>query len=133
MAAPALARGHATPTPSPTPVPPADPAITALARRAFVLEQAGIIDEKIITPSLKARMTPEVVGHNAQLLAAAGALKSMTYLGPISTITGPLPAGVQPYLYKMICANGIMYEQIDVVGGKIAGEQFSDTLATPTP
>jgi hypothetical protein len=133
LAAPAAAhRPRATPTPSPTPVPPADPAVTSLARRAFVLAQAGQLDKRIMTPEFQANSTDQELDTNSEQLGTLGALTGMEYLGPVD-VEG-LPAGAHAYLYKMLCANGSIYEQIFVdQHGKIAGEQFRDTLATPTP
>ncbi len=130
--APALARRHAPPTPSPTPVPPANPGVTMLARREFVLRQAGQIDGRFLTPQFRANMTQRQVEQVSEELGPLGALTGMQYLGPVSD--PDLPAGAHAYLYKMICTNGSIYEQIFVDGhGKIAGELFRDTLATPTP
>lgn len=133
LAAPAAARHtHPTPTPSPTPVPPADPAVTALARRAFVLAQAGQLDKKIMTPEFRENSTDQVLAQNSEQLGTLGALTNMLYLGPLQ-VAG-LPAGVHAYLYKMLCSNGSIYEQLYVgAGDKIEGEVFRDTLATPTP
>lgn len=131
-ALPAFARPHATPTPSPTPVPPADPAVTALVRREFVLRQAGQVDRSILNPQFRANLTSQQIQQLSTDLGPLGALTGTQYLGPVD-VSG-LPPGAHAYLYRMVCTNGSIFDQIFVdAHGKIAGEQFRDTLATPTP
>ncbi len=56
----------------------------------------------------------------------------MQYLGPLNI--PDLPPGVGAYLYKMLCSNGSIYEQLVVdPTGKVAGIIFRDTLPTPVP
>jgi hypothetical protein len=85
-----------------------------------------------MTPEFAANSTNEVLTQNSEQLGSLGALTGMQYLGPVAA--EGLPEGARVYLYKMLCANGSIYEQLYVDGrGRIAGEQFRDTLATPSP
>lgn len=85
-----------------------------------------------MTPEFRANSTDEELNTNAEQLGTLGALTGMEYLGPVA-VEG-LPEHAHAYLYKMLCSNGTVYEQIYVdQRGRIAGEQFRDTLATPTP
>ena len=130
--APAQARHHAPPTPSPTPVPPADPVVTQIATRQFVSWQAGRIDRAGYTASLSAQTDDQKVQQASTDLGALGALESVQYLGPLAIAN--LPAGVNVYLYKMLCTDGFIYEQIALdASGKIAGLIFRDTIPTPAP
>lgn len=133
-AAPALARRHtATPTPAPTPIPPADPAVTAIARREFVTRQAGVVDRGRLTTEYNTRLTAAELEHESELLGPFGALVGITYLGPIDVPSGTPPT-YHAYLYKMICTNGVIYERLLLdPGGKVADEVYSDTEAIPTP
>jgi hypothetical protein len=97
-----------------------------------VLAQAGQLDKRIMTAGFVASSTDQVLTQNSEQLATFGALTGLEYLGPVD-VEG-LPPGAHAYLYKMICANGTVYEQLYIdVHGKIAGEQIRDTLATPSP
>lgn len=132
FAVPVQARRHAPPTPSPTPIPPANPAVTHLARRQFVLWQAGRVDRSEYTVALNAQIDDAKIQQTSAGLGSLGALVGMQYLGPVS-IAGA-PAGVTAYLYKMLCNNGSIYEQMVLdPTGKITGLAFRDTLAAPTP
>lgn len=123
---------HATPTPSPTPVPPADPAVTLVARRQFVAWQAGKIDRAQYTAELSAQTDDAKVQQASQDLGSLGALTGTQYLGPLEI--PDLPSGVHVYLYRMLCTNGSIYEQLALNGqGKIAGIIFRDTIPTPGP
>ncbi|HUY40804.1 MAG TPA: hypothetical protein VMV82_04470 [Candidatus Dormibacteraeota bacterium] len=132
VTSPVQARRHAPPTPSPTPVPPANPVVTQMARRQFVLWQAGRIDRTEYTASLSAQIDDAKVQQTSTDLGALGALLGLQYLGPVP-IPG-IPPGAGVYLYKMNCSNGSIYEQLALdASGKVAGIVFRDTLATPTP
>lgn len=132
IATPAQARRHAPPTPSPTPIPPADPAVTQVARRQFVMWQAGRIDRAEYTAQLSAQTDDQRVQQASLDLGTLGALDSVQYLGPLNIPN--LPPGVNAYLYKMLCSNGSIYEQLVLdPAGKVAGIIFRDTIPTPAP
>ena len=106
--------------------------MTALVRREFVLRQAGQIDRNILAAEFRANLTSDRVQQISNDLGPLGALTDAQYLGPVEL--SDLPAGAHAYLYHMICTNGSVYDQTFIdAHGKIAGEQFRDTLATPTP
>ncbi len=133
VTSPVQARRHAPPpTPSPTPVPAANPAVTQMARRQFVLWQAGRIDRAEYTASLSAQIDDAKIQQTSTDLGALGALIGMQYLGPVAVPNIPPGAGV--YLYKMNCSDGSIYEQLALdASGKVAGIVFRSTLATPSP
>ena len=125
---------HGTPTPSPTPIPPADPAVTQIARRQFVAWQAGQIDRADYTASLNAQTPDSKVQESSATLGALGALSGVQYLGPRDSDYDDLPPGVHVYLYQMLCTNGSIFEQITLdPSDKVAGIIFSDTAPTPAP
>lgn len=125
---------HASPTPSPTPVPPADPAVTTIARRQFVAWQAGRIDRAQYTAGLNAQIPDAKIEQTATDLGALGALNSLVYLGPRDSNYDDLPPGVHVYLYQMLCANGSIYEQLTLdASDKVAGIIFASTPPTPSP
>jgi hypothetical protein len=132
-AAPVVARRHAPPTPSPTPIPPADPAVTAIAQREFVSRQAGIVDRSRLTQEYSGRLTSAELEQESELLGPFGALTATTYLGPIEGPPGTPPT-YHAYLYKMTCANGVIYERLLLApNGKVADEVYSDTETIPSP
>lgn len=121
-----------TPSPSPTPPPPANPVVTMVARRQFVAWQAGHINRADYAPALSARTDDAKVEQSSIQLGALGALQSTQYLGPLSIYD--TPADVTVYLYKMLCSNGFIFEQLALDGrGKIEGIVFRDTIPTPGP
>lgn len=123
---------RATPTPSPTPPPPADPAVTLAARRQFVAWQAGSIDRAEYSAQLSAETDDAKVQQASTDLGALGALTGVQYMGPLDIPN--LPPGVHVYLYKMLCTQGSIYEQLALdARGKIAGIIFRDTIPTPGP
>jgi hypothetical protein len=121
-----------TPTPSPTPPPPADPAVTLVARRQFVAWQAGHINRRDYSATLSAQTDDAKVQQSSVELGQLGALQSMQYLGPITFYA--TPSGTTVYLYKMVCANGFIYEQLALdPRHTIQGIVFRDTIPTPAP
>ncbi len=106
--------------------------MTLVARRQFVAWQAGRIDRADYTASLSARTDDAKVQQSSTELGQLGALEGVQYLGPLD-IPG-LPPDVTVYLYKMLCSNGFIYEQLALdTGGKIEGIVFRDTIPTPGP
>ncbi|HEY9086349.1 MAG TPA: hypothetical protein VIN40_10515, partial [Candidatus Tyrphobacter sp.] len=89
IATPAQARHQAPPTPSPTPIPPADPAVTRMARRQFVMWQAGRIDRAEYTAELSAQIDDAKIEQNSVQLGALGALIDVRYLGPLPNLGLP--------------------------------------------
>lgn len=115
-------------------MPPADPAVTAIARRQFVSWQAGQIDRAQYTASLSSQIPDSKLEQNAASLGTLGALNSINYFGPRDSLYGTLPPGVHVYLYQMVCSNGSIYEQLTLdQNGKVAGIEFTDTIPTPAP
>ncbi len=126
--APAFARPQPTPTPTATPSPPPeDPAVTKIARREFVLWQAGNVDLSRYSNSAKAQITPEKITVTSKNLGLLGALVRSEYVEPVAFDNEP--AGVKAYIYRMICTDGIVYEQIVLdAAGKVTGIVFRNKL-----
>ncbi len=105
-----------------------------MARRQFVSWQAGEIDRAQYTAALSAQIPDSKLQENASNLGTLGALNSIVYLGPRDSVYATLPPGVHVYLYRMICSNGSIYEQLTLdQNGKVAGIEFTDTIPTPPP
>lgn len=123
---PALARHGpaATPTPAPTPTPVEDPAITKIARQQFVAWQAGVINPKLYSADMQAKMLPATLADTSRNIGALGALISTAFEGPV--LVNDAPATSNSYLYQMTCANGSVFMQFALLpDGKIAGMLFS--------
>lgn len=115
-------------------MPPANPAVTLIARRQFVAWQAGRIDRVQYTPALNAQTPDSKVEESSATLGTLGALSGVQYLGPRDSVYGDLPPGVHVYLYQMICSNGSIYEQLTLdPNDRVAGIIFTDTIPTPSP
>ncbi|HEY9084540.1 MAG TPA: hypothetical protein VIN40_01160, partial [Candidatus Tyrphobacter sp.] len=107
-------------------------AVTRMARRQFVMWQAGRIDRAEYTAALSAQIDDAKIQQNSVELGALGALIGVRYLGPLPNLG--LPPGANAYLYQMLCSNGSIYEQLDLdPTGKVGGIVFRDTLPTPPP
>jgi hypothetical protein len=126
FALPALARHApaATPAPSPTPKPVEDPAVTKIARQQFVAWQAGVVNPKLYTQDMQAKMLPATLADTSQNIGALGPLISVEYEGPV--LVDDAPATSNSYLYQMTCASGSVFMQFALLpDGKIAGMLFS--------
>jgi hypothetical protein len=124
---PALARHApaATPTPAPTPKPVEDPAITKIARQQFVAWQAGVVNPKLYTEDMQAKMLPATVADTSKNIGSLGPLLSMQFEGPV--LVDDAPATSNSYLYQVTCANGAVFMQFALMpDGKIAGMLFSN-------
>ena len=105
-----------------------------MARRQFVSWQAGRIDRSEYTADLNSQIDDKKLQENSTNLGSLGALVNTEYLGPMEF--SELPPGAHAYLYRMICTDGSVYEQLVLdERGKVAGIVFRDTPypATPTP
>jgi hypothetical protein len=129
-AAPAVAyaRAHPTPTPSATPVPPPeDPVVTRVARREFVSWQAGSVDSNRYADVAKPKLQADKIASIAQNLGALGAFVRSEYIAPVY-LENP-PPGIKAYLYRMVCTEGAVYEEIILdAQGKVTGIVFRDKL-----
>jgi len=105
--------------------------VTHMANKQFVDWQAGAIDRASYTAELNAKITDAQLADISSKLGKLGAFIRSEYLGPIPEDPS-VPAGVQAYMYRMFCSNGIVYEQLVLDGtGKVAGILFRDKLPTP--
>ena len=124
---PASARPHPRPTPSATPIPAEIPLVHKEAIQQLVRWQAGVLDRSDYDAAFNAGIPDATVKRISLELGQKGALESAVYLGPV--VVDGAPAGVVSYLYKMLCANGVLYERLSIeADGKIAGVLFRDTL-----
>lgn len=126
FALPALARhAPATSTPAPTPKPVENPAITKIARQQFVAWQAGVVNPKLYSDDMQAKMLPSTLADTSRNIGALGALISTEFEGPV--LVDDAPATSNSYLYQMTCANGSVFMQFALLpDGKIAGMLFSN-------
>ncbi len=124
----APAKPHPTPTPSATPIPvPEDPAVTKIARREFVLWQAGNVDLENYSDSAKAQLAADKIATTSKELGQLGALVRSEWMYPIAF--DGAPAGTKGYQYRMYCSNGAVYEQLVIdAQGKVTGILFRDKL-----
>lgn len=128
LAAPsmALARPHPAPTATPVP-PPEDPAITTIARREFVSWQAGVVTKSRYAETTQAQLQDQKIATTSKELGMAGSLVRTEWVGPV--VYDDAPPGVKGYLYRMICTNAAVYEQLTIgPDGKIVGILFRDKL-----
>ena len=124
----AVAKAHPTPAPTATPSPPPeDPAITTVARREFVSWQAGSLDLARYSNDAKPQLTDDKVAKTSKLLAQLGALVRTEWIGTVAFDNAP--PGVKGYLYRMVCTQGAVYEQLAITAdGKVTGIFFRDKL-----
>ncbi len=116
-----------TPSPAPTPTPVAAPRIVTAARREFLAWQLGSIDPTHYIGSLAAIATPARVKQTSRELGHLGALDRMVYLGFVRD--GAFPGGGVAHLFRLVCANGHVYEEIALdKAGLVRGILFRDTL-----
>ena len=126
----ASARAHSTPTPAASPPPPEIPSVHKQAIQQLARWQAGDLDRSSYDADFNAKISDAMVKTISMALGQKGTLQSIVYLGPVQ-VEGA-PPGVVSYLYKMICANGVLYERISIdADGKIAGVLFRDSLKGP--
>jgi hypothetical protein len=131
VAAPALARSHATPTPAPTPTPVEDPTVTKLARQQFVAWQAGNVNKSLYVPQIQAKLTDEHITDISRELGALGPLTGTVYIGPM--LVPDAPDGSKGYIYQMLCAEHNVYLLMVLSpDGKIGSFSFRDTLNSET-
>ena len=124
----AVAKAHPTPTPTVTPSPPPeDPQITRVARREFVSWQAGNVDLSRYSDDAKPQLTDDKIGKTSKALGQLGALVRTEWIGTLGF--DHAPAGVKGYLYRMVCTQGAVYEQLVIdSAGKVTGIVFRDKL-----
>ncbi len=116
-----------TPTPAPTPTPVAAPRIVAAARREFLAWQLGSIDPTHYIGPLAVAATPDRVKVTSIELGHLGALDHLVYLGLVRD--GSFPGGGIAHLFRAICSNGYVYEEIALnKAGLVRGILFRDTL-----
>jgi len=116
-----------TPTPAPTPTPVAAPRIVNAARREFLAWQLGSIDPTHYIGPLAVAATPARVKVTSIELGHLGALDHLVYLGLVRD--GSFPGGGIAHLFRAICSNGYVYEEIALnKAGLIRGILFRDTL-----
>jgi hypothetical protein len=131
IAAPTLhadAARKPTPAPIATPLPPEDPAITAIARKQFVLWQAGVISRDGYTDEMNQLVTPDKLAETSKELGHLGGLLHAVWAGPASA--DDVPQGSKTYVYHMVCSDGAVYMEFSIEPtGKIAGMLFRDDLA----
>ena len=119
-----------TPTPAPTPTPVAAPRIVAAARREFLAWQLGSIDPTHYIGPLAAAATPARVKQTSLERGHLGALDHLVYLGLVRD--GSFPGGGLAHLFRAICSNGYVYEEIALdKTGLVRGILFRDTLKNP--
>lgn len=129
--APTVAPARPAPTPAPTATPVADPAVTKIARQQFLAWQIGSIDKSLYSPQVVTKLTDAKVADVSAHVAPLGALLSVVYVGPF--IGYDVPTDARGYIYKMVCANGTLYQWMIIdAQGKIATIFFRDTLTTET-
>ena len=127
-----VARAHPTPTAPPTAPPPEAPSVHKIAIQQLVAWQAGIIDRHRYGTEFNAGVDDATLKKISLELGQKGAFVSSDYLGPVA-VDGA-PANVVSYMYRMICANGDVYERLSLQpNGIIAGVLFRDRLETPDP
>ncbi len=115
------------PTPAPTPTPVAAPRIVNAARREFLAWQLGSIDPTHYIGPLAAAATPARVKVTSVELGRLGALDHLVYRGLVRD--GSFPGGGVAHLFRVICANGRVYEEIALTkAGLVRGILFRDTL-----
>ncbi|MDH2910452.1 MAG: hypothetical protein HKL92_05635 [Candidatus Eremiobacteraeota bacterium] len=115
------------PTPAPTPTPVAAPRIVIAARREFLAWQLGSIDPTHYIGPLAAIATPARVKQTSRELGNLGALDRLVYLGLVRD--GSFPGGGIAHLFRAICSNGYVYEEIALdKAGLVRGILFRDTL-----
>ncbi|NNM99204.1 MAG: hypothetical protein HKL91_05355 [Candidatus Eremiobacteraeota bacterium] len=121
------AAAKSTPTPAPTPTPVAAPRIVNAARREFLAWQLGSIDPTHYIGPLAVAATPARVKVTSIELGHLGALDHLVYLGLVRD--GSFPGGGIAHLFRVICSNGYVYEEIALdKAGLIRGILFRDTL-----
>lgn len=125
---PAFAKAHPTPAPAATPSPPPeDPAVTRVATREFVSWQAGNVDLARYSGDAKSQLSADKIAATSKALGQLGALIRSEWIAPLAFDNAP--AGVKGYLYRMVCTEGAVYEQIVIDGsGKVTGIVFRDKL-----
>ena len=115
------------PTPAPTPTPVAAPRIVNAARREFLAWQLGSIDPTHYVGSLAVEATPARVKVTSRELGHLGALDHLVYLGLVRD--GSFPGGGVAHLFRAICSNGKVYEEIALTkAGLVRGILFRDSL-----
>ena len=123
----AAAKPTPAPTPAPTPTPVAAPRIVAAARREFLAWQLGSIDPTHYIGPLAVAATPDRVKATSIELGHLGALDHLVYLGLVRD--GSFPGGGIAHLFRAICSNGYVYEEIALnKAGLVRGILFRDTL-----
>ena len=116
-----------TPTPAPTPTPVAAPRIVAAARREFLAWQLGSIDPTHYIGPLAVAATPARVKQTSKELGNLGALDHLVYLGLVRD--GSFPGGGIAHLFRVICSNGHVYEEIALdKAGLVRGILFRGSL-----
>ncbi len=121
-----LALGAAAKT-APTPTPVAAPRIVDAARREFLAWQLGSIDPTHYVGPLAVEATPARVKVTSRELGHLGALDHLVYLGLVRD--GSFPGGGIAHLFRAICSNGRVYEEIALTkAGLVRGILFRDTL-----
>lgn len=122
----------ATPAPSPLlSAPPADPAVTKVARQQFVAWQAGSLNTALYAPEVVPKLTPQKVAQVSRALAALGPLVGTDYVAPFSA--ADIPAGAHGYIYNMHCTGGSIYLWLILdPHGKIATIYFKNKLDVET-
>ncbi|MEO9171419.1 MAG: hypothetical protein ABI282_00170, partial [Candidatus Baltobacteraceae bacterium] len=89
--------------------------------------QAGSVDLTRYSTIASKQITPDKIATTSKGLAQLGALVSVEYLEPVGF--DDQPVGTKGYLYRMVCSNGVVYEQLVLdAAGKVTGIVFRDKM-----
>lgn len=100
--------------PAPSPQPAGNPAVGKLAREQFDAFLSGKIDAAQYSVSIPSA----ALGQVQAFLSALGPVKSVTLVQKAAI------GGSTVYVYRFICANGSVLEQLSLKDGKINGIYF---------
>lgn len=114
QATPQSAATPAAAAPAPSPQPAGNPAAAKLAREQFDAFLSGKIDTSQYSVAIPSAALSQVQAF----LSALGPVKSVTLVQKAAI------GGSTVYVYRFICANGSVLEQLSVKDGKINGIYF---------